>query len=127
MIQAYFDGIKGVVDRYAATDFVLETNVKFEMRPGDQGFLTGVINFTDGSQLYFSEYLDQVRETIEKLMYTYHYQNRDNLLIFRYDNARHQPALSSPEHKHLPDQILIVPGPDLESVLTEIVMMQRWI
>ncbi|MCB0192339.1 MAG: hypothetical protein KDJ65_10385 [Anaerolineae bacterium] len=127
MIPIYFDQVKAVIDKYAATGFVLETNVNFERRPGDQGFLNGVISFVEGSQLHFSEFLDQVGENVEKLMYTYHYQDSNKSLIFRYDNARHKPALPSPEHKHLPNQIIITSAPDLDDVLTEIVTMQKWV
>ena len=104
MIQDYFNQIKAIVDQYAATRFVLDAHVSFEMRPGEQGYLTGSIIFAEGSTLYFREFLDTVRDTVEKLTYTYHYQDASNQLIFRYDNARHRPPLRSLEHKHIPSQ-----------------------
>ena len=73
MIQTYFTQIKRVIDQYAATSFVLEAQMSFDMRPGDQGYLTGTLIFADDSKLHFSEYLDQTGEVVDKLMYTYHY------------------------------------------------------
>ena len=127
MIQAYFNQIKAIVDQYAITRFVLDANVSFEMRPGEQGHLTGSITFVDGSVLYFREFLDAVRETVDKMMYTYHYQDAGNQLIFRYDNARHRPPLRSLEHKHTPGQVVETSAPTLDDVLAEIAVAQGWV
>lgn len=127
MIQAYFNRIKAIVDPYTRIHFVLDANVSFEMRSGEQGHLVGSITFADGSVFYFREFLDAVEETVDKLMYVYHYQNADNQLIFRYDNARHRPALRFLEHKHLPGQIVEALAPALDAVLTEIVIAKGWI
>jgi hypothetical protein len=127
MIQTYFTQIKRVIDQYAATSFVLEAQMHFDMRPGDQGYLTGTLIFVDDSKRHFSEYLDQTGEVVDKLMYTYHYQDTDNQLIFRYDNALHRPALSSVEHKHLPIQIIAAPAPTLDEVLAEIASTRGWV
>ena len=127
MIQTYFTQIKRIIDQYAATSFVLEAQMHFDMRPGDQGYLTGTLIFVDDSKLHFSEYLDQTGEVVDKLMYTYHYQDTGNQLIFRYDNALHRPALSSVEHKHLSAQITAAPVPTLDEVLTEITTTKGWV
>ena len=127
MIQTYFTQIKRVIDQYAATSFVLEAQMHFDLRPGDQSYLTGTLIFADDSKLHFSEYLDQTGEVVDKLMYTYHYQDTDNQLIFRYDNALHRPALSSVEHKHLPIQIIAAPAPTLDEVLAEIATTRGWV
>lgn len=127
MIQTYFTQTKTLLDRYTVASFVLDVSVKFDTRPGDQGYLTGIITFLDGSTLHFSEYLDQAGETVDKLMYTYHYQDAQNQLIFRYDNARHRPILPSPEHKHTPDQVYETPAPSLQEVLVEIAMRGGWV
>lgn len=127
MIQAYFTQIKMLVERYAIAPFVLDAAVNFDLRPGDQGYLTGSILFTDYSTLHFREFLDASERTISKLTYTYHYQDKDNLLIFRYDNARHRPRLSSLEHKHTPAQAVETSAPVLEDVLLEIVISRGWV
>ena len=127
MIQTSFTQIKRVIEQYAATSFVLEAQMHFDMRPGDQGDLTGTLIFADDSKLHLSEYLDQTGEVVDKLMYTYHYQDTGNQLIFRYDNALHKPALSSVEHKHLSTQIIAAPDPTLDAVLAEIATTRGWV
>jgi hypothetical protein len=127
VIQVYFNQVKAIVDQYAATRFVLDANVSFEMRPGGQGYLTGSIIFADGSALYFREFLDAVKDTVDKLMYTYHYQDAEHQLVFRYDNARHRPPLHSLDHKHAPGQVIEAPAPTLEEVLAEIVVAKGWV
>lgn len=127
MIQVYFAQIKTVVDLYAATSFVLDAKISFEIRPGNQGYLTGLIAFADESTLHFHEYLDQTGDAIDKLMYAYHYQAADNQLVFRYDNARHRPALSKPEHKHIPQQVLQASPPTLDEILAEIATTRGWV
>jgi len=127
VIQTYFAQVKAIVDQYAVTSFVLDTEVSFETRPGEQGYLSGSITFVDGSVLYFREYLDAFKGTVDKLMYTYHYQDASNQLVFRYDNARHRPPLRSLEHKHTPGQVVEAPAPALEDVLAEIVVARGWV
>ena len=68
MIQTYFTQIKRIIDQYAATSFVLEAQMYFDMRPGDQGYLTGTLIFADDSKLHFSEYLDQTgKESVVRI------------------------------------------------------------
>jgi hypothetical protein len=127
MIQTYCTQIKRIIDQYAMTSFVLETQLHFEVRPGDQDYLAGTLIFVDDSTLHFSEYLDQTGEVVDKLMYSYHYQDTDNQLIFRYDNALHKPALPSVAHKHLPTQIIAAPAPTLDEVLAEMLTTRGWV
>jgi len=127
MIQTYFTQIKRIIDQYAATSFVLEAQIRFDLRPGDQGYLTGTVIFADDSKLHFSEYVDQTGEVVDKRMYTYPYQDTGNQLIFRYDNALHKPALPSVGHKHLPAQTTEVPPPILDEVLAEIATTRGWV
>lgn len=124
MIQHYFEQIRACVDLYAATDFVLSASVNCEVRPGAQGYLNGAVIFVDGSVLHFTEFLDEVHKQVEKVMYTYHYQDSDRQLVFRYDNARHRPPLPLREHKHTPEQTMVSPAPLLAEVLAEIMRYQ---
>jgi hypothetical protein len=58
-----------------------------------------------------------------RLSYAYHYQTAGQQLIFRYDNARHKPALGFADHRHANDgsitRVIIVP--DLGQIVTEVV------
>lgn len=60
-------------------------------------------------------------------MYTCHYQDANNQLVFRYDNARHRPPLRTLEHKHTPEQVAETPTPTLDGVLAEIAMGKGWV
>lgn len=46
-IPAYFSQIKAILETYAAADFVVETDLNFETRPGDQGYLKGRVTFSN--------------------------------------------------------------------------------
>jgi hypothetical protein len=133
VIQTYFDQIKALIDRFAATPFVLHTQLHFETRQGDQGYTTGTITFMDGSQLHFREYLDgtggdlQSDVQIGKVSYSYHFQDSEWQMLFRYDNAAHKPAPPAQEHKHVGDTIAVASAPTLEDVLVEILILRRWI
>ena len=124
MIQHYFEQVRACVDLYAATDFVLSASVNCEVRPGAQGYLNGAVIFVDGSVLHFTEFLDEVRGQVEKVMYTCHDQDSNQQLVFRYDNARHRPSLPLREHKRMPEQAVAAPAPLLAEVLAEIMRYQ---
>ncbi len=124
VIQTYFSEFTATLERYATTHFVLTTAINFETRPGDQGYLHGSVHFVDGSILHFKEFLDGVNNADDKLAYSYHYQDVNDGLIFRYDNAAHKPTLPFREYKHLPQQILPASAPMLADVLAEIFVMQ---
>jgi len=98
--------------------------VNCEVRPGAQGYLNGAVIFVDGSVLHFTEFLDEVRGQVEKVMYTCHDQDSNQQLVFRYDNARHRPSLPLHEHKHMPEQAVAAPAPLLAEVLAEIMRYQ---
>jgi hypothetical protein len=125
-IDAYFAQIKATIDRYTAATFIVSSNIAFETRPGNQGYLSGKIEFADGSTLHFREYLDGVGESIEKVMYSYHYQDARAKMILRYDNAAHRPALATSNHKHDSTGIQSSSAPMLEAVLSEIAIRQHW-
>lgn len=70
--------------------------------------------------LTFKEYLD-LRFHLDKKTYSFHYQDAQAQLRFRYDNAAHKPALGFHDHKHTPDETLPSTIPHLQDVLDEIV------
>lgn len=126
MIQGYFNQIKDLLDRYARAPFVVDAAVTFDVRPGEQGYLTGSLTFSDGSVLHFREFLDAVGAVIDKVTYVYHYQDARHRLIFRYDNARHRSQYAT-EHKHIANRVIEAPVPTLEMVLLEIATIRGWI
>lgn len=79
------------------------------------------LHFPDQSQLQVVETLLVQRFAILKSRYTYHYQNANSGLIFRYDNVPHHPEIQThPHHKHIGDVIVAAQPPDLSEVLHEI-------
>ena len=127
MLQKYISQIKALADRYSAMPFVLDVQLNFEQRPGEQGYLTGSFHFVDGSELFFREYLDAVPSGVDKLTYSYHYQDRNKRLIFRYDNAMHRPRLPMQEHKHTTEGVHPASAPTLDEILEEVAFMRGWI
>ena len=58
--------------------------------------------------------------SLVKTDYTYHYQDRQNNLIFRYDNAPHHPEVSThPHHKHTPQGLEAANPLNLWDILRE--------
>ncbi|MCP4113658.1 MAG: hypothetical protein GY749_50390 [Desulfobacteraceae bacterium] len=82
--------------------------------------IRGKITFFNDSGLFFKEYLD-LRHSIDKQAYSFHYQDKDCNLLFRYDNASHKPALGFREHKHIGDKVLQSEIPNLKKILEEII------
>jgi hypothetical protein len=125
-IEIYFSQIKAIVDHYTGASFVTNVSVNLETRPGKQGFLAGAIEFVDGSEFYFREYLDAASDDIEKIMYSYHYQDATTQMILRYDNSAHRPVVGSLEHIHDDAGVRPHSAPRLEDVLAEIIELKNW-
>ena len=73
--------------------------------------------------LDFSLAFTEVKEigSPSKIKYRYHYMTKAKKLIFRYDNAKHYPNLSTfPHHKHLPNKVIESEALTIEDVLDEI-------
>lgn len=84
-------------------------------------YLKGEIVFTNHFELHFKEYFVSVPE-FRKIAYSYHYQDVQNEMIFRYDNAEHHPELETfPHHKHIGDETFPSEEFSLEKVLEIIV------
>ena len=65
------------------------------------------VRFLKGYMLEWNEAVIGEEGHVEHLGYRYHFQDRDNNLIFRYDNTPHSPGLKTfPNHKHLPANVM---------------------
>ena len=80
------------------------------------------LRFYDGSHLSIVEQLESVgKQDYKRIIYKYHYQDKDSNLIFRYDNSPHYPQLYTfPAHKHVGSSVIEAEPPDLNDVLAEI-------
>lgn len=120
LLTEYAAALARVIDDFSRTELIIDSAVTTDSRTLKIGVIKGTITFLDESRLFFTEYLD-LRYKTEKLTYTFHYQDRDGSVRFRYDNARHKPALDFPDHKHLADGSTVrAEIPELGWGLTEI-------
>jgi hypothetical protein len=95
------------VARVEVIDFVDEASVKYLKCRAD---------LLDGSKLYIIE-----SSFAANSKYSYHWQDSNNQLIVRWDNAPHHAHLSTfPHHRHEPDQIRSSPRVAIDEVLAEI-------
>lgn len=115
----YANAINQLINKLVASAQAQLLNLQIDQRSMLRGFITGVLVFNDDSELHFREFVDLTHPD-PRLMYAYHYQNREKKLIFRYDNALHKPALSQPDHKHTAQGIVLSPAPTLFAVIDEI-------
>jgi len=77
---------------------------------------------------FSKDYLLELNEAVtidsgklEHLSYRYHFQDKDNQLIFRYDNTPHFSNLRTyPHHKHLPNKVTAADKPLITEVIQEV-------
>jgi len=120
LLKDYLTDIHNTIAECTQTGLIMSSDILTDFRTEKIGLLKGVIGFLDGSTLFFKEYLD-LRYRIDKKMYSFHYQDANATLRFRYDNAEHKPALGFHDHKHTSEKIIPSTIPNLQEVLNEIV------
>ncbi|MGI9860130.1 DUF6516 family protein [Moorella naiadis] len=77
------------------------------------------ITFNDGSKLHVRDYIFDA----QRRKYAYHWQDKDDKLLVRWDNVPHWPEIEThPHHKHFYDEkkVLASSETDLNEVLTAI-------
>jgi hypothetical protein len=119
LIEAY---LQSLLDLVAASPIVRASDVTLDKRAPRVGLIRGSLYFVDGSRLHFRELVEAQDEVVRR-MYSYHYQDADENLIFRYDDTPHHPDLNTfPHHKHDGSETGVVAAtpPDLPAVLREI-------
>jgi hypothetical protein len=113
-----------VRDTLDACPVVESSNVTYDKRSTDTGFIRGGIYFVDGSILHLREFVD-VETVSHRLTYVYQYMDPTQQLVFRYDNTGHHRRLNLPtypHHKHEGSEgnVVASPAPDLAAVLSQI-------
>jgi hypothetical protein len=115
----YARTVRIALDELTDSGDVVLVNLQVDQRSSIRGLISSTLQFRDGSQLVFREFLDFAqREPL--LMYAYHYQDAAQGLVFRYDNAAHRPALPQPTHRHTPGGVEVALPPTLAVVLDEV-------
>jgi hypothetical protein len=115
----YAGRIQAVINELIATGEAHLLELEVDARSQLRGHISGVLQFENGSELHFNEFVD-VNNADPRLMYAYHYQDADKRLVFRYDNAMHRPSLPQLDHKHTARGIELSTAPQLAEVLDEI-------
>lgn len=117
MIDDYFEKLEKTVLDFKR--IILSYGIYKKAYNERQGFIKGDIVFADNSQLCFIEVKNT--EVNPKVKYRYHFMDKDNELIFRYDNAYHYKELKTyPNHKHIGDEVCESNEPELYDILIEI-------
>lgn len=106
-----------------SSKIVSSYNLTIDRKTADIAFVSGKINFRDGTTLDFKEFVEESEGSIEKYKYGYNYR-RGSDSIFRYDNAPDPGAKdikTFPYHKHLKDGTIAESGNvKLSNVISEI-------
>jgi len=78
------------------------------------------VRFQTGYLLELNEAAIVEAGHVKHLSYRYHFQDRENNLVFRYDNTPHFPDLKSfPHHKHQENKVSPVEKPPILKVIEE--------
>jgi hypothetical protein len=118
-LAEYLSDVTKAIDEYSRTGLILSSELKIDARTEKIGLIKGSFVFINESELFFTEYLD-LRYKVEKLTYSFHYQDKNDELIFRYDNAAHKAGHRLKSHKHVKGTILQSEIPNLREVFEEI-------
>ena len=117
MIDSYFAEIETTILFFH--QIIKSYSIEKKIINENQGFIQGSILFNNNCKLNFIEVKDIDIENKDK--YSYHFMDKNDNLIFRYDNAKHHPEINTfPHHKHLKDKIIESTEPELFDILVEI-------
>lgn len=121
MIRNYFRKVERTLSE---CPFVMDLKFDFTVIDLDRGYWKGTIEFKNGSNLHLFEYVTIGEEKSEIQEYRYHYQDPEEKLIFRHDNAPHHPEIEThPHHLHTPEELSPSQKPNLEDVLDKAIQL----
>lgn len=117
----YLKAFRRAVGKINDYGFAESIDIREEIRAAKQAVINAKIVLVDGSVLHIKEFID-AKYKVEKITYAYQYQNKKGELIFRYDNARHRPALGFDDHKHLSEGTIAETSvPEIADVVDEVI------
>lgn len=99
-INDYILTIESIINSFV---IVSSVNLNIDIKTTDIAFISGKIEFRNGSVLDFKEFIENTETGIEKYKYAYNYRSSTEFL-FRYDNAPDPSAkgvITFPYHKHI--------------------------
>lgn len=119
-IDEYLKSLEKLLD---ALPSVLSIKSQIENRGNIALYIRLEIIFNDMSELHVKEYFITIPE-FTKIAYSYHYQNKEKSLIFRYDNAEHHPEIPTfPYHKHITDSAESSKAMSLPEVIEDVLRL----
>lgn len=119
-LNEYIEVLNRAIQRL--DDYGLAELIEFnsELRAEKKAVINIKVILINKSALYIREYLNSKYE-IERIDYAYQYQTEEGTLIFRYDNAKHKPALGFNEHKHTQNGSIISSQlPPIDEIVDEV-------
>jgi hypothetical protein len=122
LVESYLHQIEHEI---SICPYIVETKLRFDKRALHIAFIECSICFIDGSSLHFIEFID-TKNQVDRYKYSFHYQDKNNQLIFRYDMAPHHKNINSfPHHKHFrsEENVISAEPPTISDILCEIVQM----
>jgi hypothetical protein len=81
-VFAYCQTLKNYCDSLLALAYIVRCEYTIDMRPPSQAYLRGHIEFANGSELHWTEFLDTDNDEVMKLRYSYHCQDSNHALVF---------------------------------------------
>ncbi len=120
-ISEYIAILRREIEKLDTFKFAESIDFRDELRAGKQAIIKVEVSLVDGSTLVIREYVD-TKYGIEKLSYAYHFQDKNNIVIFRYDNASHNSTLEFKQHKHIGQKDIIEARPlNIIELLEEVI------
>lgn len=121
MIEDYFSKVEQILQDFPIISSYI---LKKKVYSSTQGYIQGTIELESGHRVDFTEVKDV--ETVNKVKYRYHCMDKNQVMVFRYDNAGHHKNVPTfPHHKHTPNDIQKSTEPTLYDVLLEIAQLIR--
>jgi hypothetical protein len=127
LLEDYFQQIQALI---ADCTIIQSSNLVYESRSADRGFIRGELNFANKSILSVREFI-KITTTIDREMYAYQYMSAARHLIFRYDNTGHHRRLNLPtfpHHKHdgSEENVIAANAPTLAACLSAAASRRCW-
>ena len=72
-ISDYFDEVNSLIVRYSSAGLIVSSNINFDARSDEQGYIRADVTFVDRSFLHFREFISIESGATEKLSYAYQY------------------------------------------------------
>ncbi len=88
--------------------WVIHEDIVFREIDNNEAYNKGILYIYGGYVLHIAEYVTIDGNTLRCLKYRYQLQDKDDILVFRWDNAPHHKNIPThPFHKHCQDGSIV--------------------